>query len=235
AQKIDEASIALISFIETSSEKDQLGPLKLLFETDTDVNRLTQYFEKWLTKSNEPAVRSFLVRSLGQLFLELRDFRSAAAVYDQGGPAGEFLIVSGRLHLLLGNADEARSRFAMVLGSSDKSLVEHAASGLSWIYWSQGDPKKAFEIVKNQTGAASLTLQCLIARSLGQTKDELAAIERLRTSYPRSVWLSLVDNHNDPAMQIDSLLLVLTGIGPAAGGTIRPVAPVSIAGAGSSQ
>ena len=221
-KKYNDAAIALSTLIDQTPDKDRLPFIKVLLATDPDAARLVGSLKKWLATAQDGTLQVELVRNLGQLLILQRDFRAAASTYDQGGPVAEFQLASGRLNLLLGNPEEARARLVAVLSGSDKSLIEPAACGLAWLFWSQGDAKKAYEIIKNQTGPAALSLQVLIARSLGKAKDELAAIERLRSSWPHSVWYGLVDDDHDPALQMDSVLMVLTGIGPGAGGSVKP-------------
>ena len=126
---------------------------------------------------------------------------------------------------------EAKDQLVSLLKTTrDATVIEKAGCLLAWLLWADGDAKTGLEVLKNKKSPAAIYLQCVLSRSLGLKKDDQAARDRLNKDWPRSVWASLAEPEADPAIQMDTSLLVLTGIGVAAAGDVGVAATSSTNG-----
>lgn len=218
ARKFDEASIHLYEMIKAAQGDDHWPLITLVSTIDPNPIRLDAALAHWLQEEKIPDHQQWLAKNLGELRLLKRDFQGAVIAFDAGGANPDLQLRSGSIYLLLGDLDAAQTRLAAVLSSNDDALVEPATCALAWKNWADGNTKAAWELVRTRAGPSALGLQCLLARSMGMKKEELAAREKLRSTFPRSVYFNLIDSDSDPSTQMDTALMVLLGIGPAAGG-----------------
>lgn len=219
ARKYNEASLLLYQLIDADQGDGRLPLMKLVYDTDPDLNRLDTAMLAWLNQETEFSQKKWLARNLGNLRLLRRDFQGASLAYDLAGAVPELQLLSGRLYLLLGDHVAAQLRLEAVLASKEPGLAEAAASALAWKLWAEGKAVQAYDAVRHQSGASALGLQCLLARSLGLKKEAQQAREKMRAAWPHSLFFSLVDNDSDPATQMDTALYVLLGIGPTEDGS----------------
>lgn len=216
AKKYDEACGRLLQAMAAGSADERFEWQKIVCAVDPQVDRLDGNLSAWLDAETVDARRVWLAERLGDLRLLRRDFLGAAAAFDRGGDQPRLQLQAGRLYLLLGDLAGAERRLKAAAASPE--LADAALCALAWKAWADGKPKDALALAQQSQGQQALGLRCLLARALGQKKTEQAALDALRAAYPHSVMYALVDSDSDPATQMDTALMVLLGIGPAASG-----------------
>ncbi len=231
AKKYDEASqriYALLPGLATGSQR--LDLLRLAYDNDPDFGRLKTNLLSWLGAETDPGLKTGIARLVGQLSLVQRDFPTVVLAFDLIPDDPEAALQAAGALLLMGQGGEAKNRLVVALKvSRDAPFIERASCLLAWILWSEGDAKTGLEILKNKKTPAAVFLDCVLSRNLGLKKDDQAARDRLNREWPHSIWTYLAEPEADPAVQMDTSLLVLTGIGVAAAGDTMLVRSPAIA------
>jgi hypothetical protein len=221
AKKFDEANQKLPALVAAAGGAERQELIRLAYDTDPDLSRLKANLKTWLGQPGAEGGRAFTARLLAQLCLLQRDYASAQAAYALMGHDPEAAVRSAGLLLLLGRGKEAKDQLVNLLKQSgDPAVIERASCILAWIVWSDGDPATGLAIVKGKKSAPALYLNSVLSRVLGQKKDDQAARDLLVKDWPRSIWTSLAEPDADPAIQMETGVLILSGIGAAAAGDV---------------
>jgi hypothetical protein len=221
AKKAEEACLRIYALVPESGDTAWLELARLAYDHDPDLERLKQNLRDWTEHWTGAASQAGAARLLGQLALTQRDYRTAQWAWSRLGEDPEAVLKSSSLLLLMGRKAEARADLVQLLSRSPDALViEKASCLLAWLVWSEGQGKTGLEILANKKSAQALYLTAVLARSLGLRKDDQAARERLARNWPQSVWTKLAEPEADPAIQVDTTLLILTGLGAAAAGDL---------------